>query len=54
MMQALHQAARDASAPRMRLRVHPFNARALALYRFMGYRAVGMERDEILMIRVDP
>jgi ribosomal protein S18 acetylase RimI-like enzyme len=50
MMRALHAAARKASASTVRLRVHPQNTRALALYRFMGYREAGLERGEILML----
>ncbi len=53
MMRALHQAAREGSAPKVRLRVHPRNTRALALYRSMGYQEVGIDRDEILMMLLD-
>lgn len=50
MMTALHDAARSIGASRVRLRVHPENARAATLYRSVGYRETGMDRNEILMI----
>jgi RimJ/RimL family protein N-acetyltransferase len=53
MMYALHQAAREGSARKVRLRVHPNNTRAVALYRSMGYREIGMDREEILMLLLD-
>lgn len=53
MMRALHRAAREGNATRIRLRVHPRNARAIRLYRSMGYVEAGMERDEILMTVTD-
>ena len=49
MMLALHEAARERGATRVRLRVHPDNAAAAALYRSLGYREHGRERGEILM-----
>jgi GNAT superfamily N-acetyltransferase len=50
MMTALQDAARSIGARRVRLRVHPENARAATLYRSVGYRETGMDRNEILMI----
>jgi len=50
MMQALHSAARERGSSRVRLRVSPANVRAADLYRALGYREVGVERDEIVMI----
>jgi len=50
MMTALHDAARTTGADRVRLRVHPDNRRAAALYRSVGYRETGFDRNEILMI----
>ncbi len=50
MMAALHDAARATGADRVRLRVHPDNTRAAALYRSVGYRETGMDRNEIVMI----
>lgn len=37
MMDVLHQAARSRGADRIRLRVHPDNEKAVALYRSLGY-----------------
>lgn len=50
MMQALHHVALEEGATRLRLRVHPDNLGAAALYRSLGYRARGMDRGEILMV----
>lgn len=50
MMTALHDAARKTGVAQVRLRVHPDNSRAATLYRSVGYREVGVERNEILMI----
>jgi ribosomal protein S18 acetylase RimI-like enzyme len=50
MMAALHDAARESGADLVRLRVHPDNVRAAALYRSVGYRDKGVDRSEILMI----
>ena len=50
MMVALHDAARSRGATRVRLRVHPENVAAQALYRSFGYRDAGVDRGEILMI----
>jgi RimJ/RimL family protein N-acetyltransferase len=50
MMAALHDAARQVGTDRVRLRVHLDNVRAAALYRSVGYREVGVDRSEILMI----
>ena len=49
MMLALHSRAEAGGASRIRLRVHPNNARARTLYESLGYREAGMERGEILM-----
>jgi ribosomal protein S18 acetylase RimI-like enzyme len=49
MMAALHAVAADRGARRVRLRVHPHNERALALYQRLGYAAIGVERGEVLM-----
>jgi ribosomal-protein-alanine N-acetyltransferase len=49
MMLALHSRAKANGASRIRLRVHPNNARARSLYQSLGYREAGMERGEILM-----
>jgi ribosomal protein S18 acetylase RimI-like enzyme len=51
MMVALHQVAREMGATAVRLRVHPDNVGAAALYRAMGYQEVGIERTEILMVK---
>jgi len=51
MMLALHEAARQRGAARIRLRVHPENTGAAALYRLLGYRTAGKERGEILMLK---
>lgn len=50
MMLALHEAARERGAKRIRLRVHPDNSRARRLYDSLGYREAGMERGEVLML----
>lgn len=50
MMLALHEAARQRGATQVRLRVHPDNAAARALYRSLGYREAGTERGETLML----
>ncbi len=50
MMLALHEAARRRGATRVRLRVHPENVAARALYGSLGYREAGIERAETLMI----
>jgi [ribosomal protein S18]-alanine N-acetyltransferase len=50
MMLALHDAARRRGATRVRLRVHPDNKAARALYRSLGYREAGIERGETLML----
>ena len=49
MMAALHEAARARGARRVRLRVHPQNVRAAALYASLGYRDIGVERGETVM-----
>lgn len=50
MMDRLHAIARDRRAPRIRLRVHPDNLAARALYESLGYREAGEERGEIVMV----
>jgi len=50
MMEALHTAARAGGSSCVRLRVSPANVRASKLYRALGYREIGIERGEILMI----
>ena len=49
MMAALHAEARDRGATAVRLRVHPDNLRAQRLYELLGYREMGVDRDEIVM-----
>lgn len=49
MMLALHEAARQRGANRIRLRVHPDNVRACRLYESLGYREAGTERGELVM-----
>jgi ribosomal protein S18 acetylase RimI-like enzyme len=51
MMAQLEQLARDRGARDIRLRVHPANERARRVYEGCGYRRVGMERGQILMLR---
>jgi ribosomal protein S18 acetylase RimI-like enzyme len=50
MMRALHRVARERGADRVRLRVAPGNRRARHLYATLGYRQVGIERGELLLI----
>ena len=50
MMIALERLARDRGATQIRLRVHPDNLRARRLYEAQGYREVGVERGETLML----
>jgi ribosomal-protein-alanine N-acetyltransferase len=50
MMAALHAAARNRGARAVRLRVHPENKRARHLYESAGYRVIGNERGEDLML----
>jgi ribosomal protein S18 acetylase RimI-like enzyme len=50
MMHALHQVVRDHGGHRVRLRVAPDNVRARHLYDSMGYRHVGVERGEIVLL----
>jgi ribosomal-protein-alanine N-acetyltransferase len=50
MMTGLEIAARNRGAGRIRLRVHPDNLRARALYRRLGYREIGVERGETVML----
>jgi release factor glutamine methyltransferase len=54
MMHALHQVVRDHGGHRVRLRVAPDNVRARHLYDSMGYRHVGVERGEnVLLLDLD-
>jgi [ribosomal protein S18]-alanine N-acetyltransferase len=50
MMVHLHAEATQRGAEQVRLRVHPDNLAAQRLYRSLGYKERGMERDELLMI----
>ncbi len=50
MMEALHQAVRERGGDRVRLRVAPGNARARHLYATLGYRQVGIERGELVLM----
>ena len=50
MMQALHDVVRERGGHRVRLRVAPGNARARHLYDSMGYRQVGIERGELVLL----
>jgi RimJ/RimL family protein N-acetyltransferase len=49
MMTALERLARDRGSRKIRLRVHPANARARRLYESCGYRDAGVERGETVM-----
>lgn len=51
MMTALEGLALARGARQIRLRVDPDNGRAQRLYETCGYRAAGIERGEILMLR---
>lgn len=54
MMHALHDVVRERGGRRVRLRVAPGNARARHLYDSMGYRHVGVERGEdVLLLDLD-
>ncbi len=46
----LHDLARDARASKVRLRVHPQNAAAIALYARFGYKEAGEERGQLVML----
>lgn len=47
--QELHRRARKAGADQIRLKVYPDNARAIALYRDLGYRfEAGLEHDQLV------
>jgi ribosomal protein S18 acetylase RimI-like enzyme len=50
MMDALHRVVRDRGCDRVRLRVASGNTRARHLYASMGYREVGVERGELVLI----
>jgi ribosomal-protein-alanine N-acetyltransferase len=49
-MLRLHEIARERGSARVRLRVHPDNLPAAAMYRALGYTDVGVERGERLMM----
>ncbi len=49
-MEALHRIARAREAPAVRLRVAPHNHVAKHLYDSLGYRTVGIERGEAVMV----
>ncbi len=49
MMTALHDAARERGAMKIRLRVHPENGRARSLYERLGYVDAGEERGQRVM-----
>lgn len=48
LMGLLHLAARRRGAPSVRLRVYPGNARAIALYRSLGYEFTGEEDGQLV------
>ena len=50
MMHALHRVVRERQGDRVRLRVAPGNARARHLYDSLGYRQVGIERGELVLV----
>lgn len=50
MMHELHHVVRDRGGHRVRLRVAQDNARARHLYESMGYRPVGVERGELVLL----
>lgn len=50
MMEALHRVVRERGGHRVRLRVAAGNARARHLYESLGYRQVGVERGELVML----
>jgi hypothetical protein len=50
MMGALHRAVRVRGGDQVRLRVAPGNARARHLYATLGYRQVGIERGELVLV----
>ena len=50
MMHALHRVVRERGGDRVRLRVASGNARARHLYESMGYRQVGTERGELVLL----
>jgi ribosomal-protein-alanine N-acetyltransferase len=47
-MEFLHVAARDRGAKRIRLKVYPNNARAIEIYRSLGYKFQGEEEGQLL------
>ena len=50
MMHALHDVVRERGGHQVRLRVAAGNARARHLYDSLGYREVGIERGELVML----
>ena len=54
MMEALHAVVRERGGDRVRLRVAPGNTMARHLYHSMGYRQVGIERGELLLVAMLP
>lgn len=50
MMHALHRVVRERGCDRVRLRVAPANSRARHLYQTLGYRQVGVERGELVLL----
>lgn len=48
LMEFLHKTARDRGAKKIRLRVHPQNTRAVALYKSMNYVFGGEDRGEMV------
>lgn len=48
LMELLHATARARGAKRIRLKVHPDNTRALALYRSLGYEFSGQEQGQLV------
>jgi ribosomal protein S18 acetylase RimI-like enzyme len=50
MMAQLERLARERGARDIRLRVHPANERARRVYEGSGYRSIGMERGQVLML----
>lgn len=50
MMAHLHHEARARGATQIRLRVHPDNVVARRLYESLGYRYIGEDRSELLMV----
>ncbi|MFY3742678.1 GNAT family N-acetyltransferase [Anaeromyxobacter sp. Red801] len=53
-MEYLHCEARRRGAPRIRLKVYPANAAAVALYRSLGYEFQGEERGQLVGYKALP